>query len=171
MADHSFPSDWHQWVADNGPRLLLFARQQTHCEQDARDVFQDTLLEVWKRGKGGPPEPARLFATVRRRAIDLARRNQRRLQRESLWLSGLELENWFQAPPLESLSIEAELRKIHPQYAEVVLLKIWGELTFEQIGFTLGINPSTAASRYRYGLRDLRERLGDGRAFMENKAP
>jgi DNA-directed RNA polymerase specialized sigma24 family protein len=85
------------------------------------------------------------------------------------WLAGFEAENWFQVPLLEPVSVEAELRRIPPEYAEVVLLKIWGELTFEQIANTLDINPSTAASRYRYGLRDLRDVLGKGKTFAEHK--
>ena len=45
-----------------------------------------------------------------------------------------------------------------PQRA-VIALRIDGELTFEQIGQALGVSPNTAASRYRYGLAKLRERL------------
>lgn len=171
MPDHLPSSDWHQWVADNGPRLLLFARQQTRSEQDAHDVFQEALLDVWRREGGRLPEPARVFATVRRRAIDLARRNQRRLQRDGAWLEHLPAEDWFQGHRCESVPIEGELRKIPPEYAEVVLLKIWGELTFEQIATTLGINPSTAASRYRYGLRDLRAVLAGEEKVVEQKKP
>ena len=39
---------------------------------------------------------------------------------------------------------------------EVVMLKIWSELTFAQIADTLDIPLNTAASRYRYGLEMLR---------------
>ena len=171
MADHFSPSDWHQWIADNGPRLLLFARQQTRCEQDARDVFQEALFDAWKRGDGDPPDPARVFSTVRRRAVDLARKNRSRLQRDAAWLAGLPTEAWFQEGAGGFVPLQGELRKIPPEYAEVVLLKIWGELTFEQIAATLGINPSTAASRYRYGLRDLRAVLGGVENFMEHGQP
>ena len=41
----------------------------------------------------------------------------------------------------------------------VVHLKLWEGLTFEQIAAALDIPPNTAASRYRYGLDKLRERL------------
>jgi RNA polymerase sigma-70 factor (ECF subfamily) len=41
----------------------------------------------------------------------------------------------------------------------VVHLKLWEKLTFEAIAETLEIPPNTAASRYRYGLDKLRERL------------
>jgi RNA polymerase sigma-70 factor (ECF subfamily) len=38
-------------------------------------------------------------------------------------------------------------------------LKLWERQTFEQIAATLDISPNTAASRYRYALDKLRERL------------
>jgi RNA polymerase sigma-70 factor (ECF subfamily) len=48
---------------------------------------------------------------------------------------------------------------LQPIYREVVVLKIWGGLTFEKIAETLGIPLNTAASRYRYALEDLRSAL------------
>ena len=41
----------------------------------------------------------------------------------------------------------------------VVHLKLWESLTFEVIAEMLDLSPNTAASRYRYGLDKLRERL------------
>jgi RNA polymerase sigma-70 factor (ECF subfamily) len=38
-------------------------------------------------------------------------------------------------------------------------LKLWEGLTFEEIAAVLDLSPSTAASRYRYGLDKLRGRL------------
>ena len=48
-------------------------------------------------------------------------------------------------------------------YREVVTLKVWGELTFQQIAETVGIPLNTAASRYRYALEHLREALKEVR--------
>jgi RNA polymerase sigma-70 factor (ECF subfamily) len=39
------------------------------------------------------------------------------------------------------------------------MLKIWGELTFDEIARQLGIPLNTAASRYRYALAALRKEL------------
>jgi RNA polymerase sigma-70 factor (ECF subfamily) len=39
---------------------------------------------------------------------------------------------------------------------EVITLKVWGDLTFSEIGEALEIPANTAASRYRYGLAELR---------------
>jgi RNA polymerase sigma-70 factor (ECF subfamily) len=41
----------------------------------------------------------------------------------------------------------------------VLHLKLWEKLTFDAIAQTLDIPPNTAASRYRYGIDKLRERL------------
>jgi DNA-directed RNA polymerase specialized sigma24 family protein len=40
-------------------------------------------------------------------------------------------------------------------------MKIDGGLTFAQIAGVLKVSPNTAASRYRYALAKLRERLGE----------
>ena len=46
-------------------------------------------------------------------------------------------------------------------YREVVTLKIWGGLTFAEIADSLQIPANTAASRYRYGLEQLRRLTGE----------
>jgi RNA polymerase sigma-70 factor (ECF subfamily) len=57
------------------------------------------------------------------------------------------------------------LRGIRADFAEVVVLKGWGGLTFDEVARTLGVNAATVASRYRYALRDLQEVLeGTGKA-------
>ena len=42
---------------------------------------------------------------------------------------------------------------------EVIVLKIWGDLTFAQIAQTLGESINTVASRYRYALEALRKHI------------
>jgi RNA polymerase sigma-70 factor (ECF subfamily) len=39
---------------------------------------------------------------------------------------------------------------------EVLLMKLWNELTFAEIASALGISQNTAASRYRYALSALK---------------
>ena len=41
----------------------------------------------------------------------------------------------------------------------VVQLKLWGEMTFEQISEVQNISVNTAGSRYRYGIEKLRQTL------------
>ena len=135
------------------PRFLLFARSQTRCEADAQDLLQEVLVELWRREANRPPDDALVFKSLRRRAIDLARRTDRRARREQA------SPDWWQ-PAEEDSSRDAELesavKALPAHLREVVLLKIWGNLTFRQIADTLDLPPATAASRYRYGIEQLR---------------
>jgi RNA polymerase sigma-70 factor (ECF subfamily) len=100
-----------------------------------------------------------VFATVRRRAVDLARRNDRRAARE-VAAHAHTPSLYFDPQPEDAERgqyVQQALEKLTPAYREVVLLKIWGELTFSEIAQALEIPPNTAASRYRYGLELLRQ--------------
>ena len=153
--------EWQHWIADNAGRLLLFARQQCRIPSDAEDVVQEALVESWERtgGRGLPPLPL-VFATIRRRAIDRARGEERRRRREDS--SAMGDEAWFdtsvEAGEQREL-LEAGMRELEEIYREVVTLKVWGGLTFQEIAAVLEIPANTAASRYRYGLSALRKNL------------
>ena len=55
--------------------------------------------------------------------------------------------------------MERALDELPAEQRIVLQLKLWEGLTFEQIADALDIPANTAASRYRYGLDKLRERL------------
>lgn len=140
--------------------MLLFARQQTRSETDAQDVVQEAVVECWQRqADGTPPAAGLVFATIRRRAIDLGRSADRRAGREAVAADEIP-EAWFDGGVEEretSRLIQEAVNKLPNNYREVVTLKVWGELTFAEIAETLDIPANTAASRYRYGLAELRK--------------
>jgi RNA polymerase sigma factor (sigma-70 family) len=165
------PASWQSWFRTHGSRLLLFARQQTRTSEDAEDVLQEAMVRLWKSGmidqaENGSPEPclAGAFTQIRRAAVDQARRNIRRANRENraMELDGASDAVWFQdtiEQDERSQQIEAAIQTLPDYYKEVIILKIWGELTFDQIAETLDIPMNTAASRYRYALEKLRRTL------------
>jgi RNA polymerase sigma-70 factor (ECF subfamily) len=140
---------------------MLYARQQTRSEADAEDVLQMALVKTWKTHQGAPDEKviSLAYTNVRRCAIDLARSNQRRSTREETAVREMgETVSWFELPEDdESRMLQVALSKIPEKFREVLTLKIWGELTFQEIGEALDISANTAASRYRYGLESLRK--------------
>lgn len=152
-------SEWDRWLALHAPKLLLFARQQARCEADAQELLQDAVVEAWRQQRAGvPPEPGLVFGLIRRRAIDLARRNDRRANRE-LTAQDAAPPEWF-APDIEDRErarlVQDALNHLPVEQREVVTLKIWGGLTFAEIAEALEIPANTAASRYRYALEELR---------------
>ena len=174
----SAPSEWREWLEINGPKMLLFARQQTRSHEDAQDVLQDAIVKLVEKIRsdefiGGPEawQPY-LYTTIRRLAIDLSRRDDRRKRREDT--VGVEtgeahqeaFHPWFESESSDDetrVQLEAKLKDLPEKFAEVIIMKIWGERTFAEIGEALGISQNTAASRYRYGLEALKRSLGGAR--------
>jgi RNA polymerase sigma-70 factor (ECF subfamily) len=147
-------------LAHHAPAFLLYARQQARCEADACDLVQDAVVESWQRQQdGSPPPPPVVYTLIRQRAVDLARRNGSRSEREAAVVrEGPRL--WFDCAVEErerSRMIENAMNQLPGLYREVLTLKIWGGLTFAEIGTTLDIPANTASSRYRYGLIELRK--------------
>lgn len=58
-------------------------------------------------------------------------------------------------------AIEASLRSLPETQRELLVMKVWGGLSFPQIAEGVRIPANTAASRYRYALAKLRERLAE----------
>jgi RNA polymerase sigma-70 factor, ECF subfamily len=157
---------WKSWFQQHGARLLLCARQWTRSFGDAEDVLQEAFVRFWRHQRKVPGDPVALVLTsIRRAATDLARANQRRALRET---AALEPQEPFFEPNSSDderrQAIEDALRRLPPEQREVLVLKIWGERTFDEIGETLGVSPNTAASRYRYALASLRAGLFQGEA-------
>ena len=156
---------WKQWIEAHGPKLLLCARQWTRSLADAEDVLQEAFVRYWRHQRQLPGDPQALIITsIRRAALDLARREDRRAAREEKAGEGLEEATLgFEQLPGEGderrAEIEVALQRLPAEQREVLVLKIWQEFTFEQIGEALGIPPNTAASRYRYALNALRQQL------------
>lgn len=158
MDSHRTEQDWNNWLAAHANRFLLFARQQTRCGQDAEDVLQEALVEAWKR-VGGQPDNALVYATIRRRAIDLGRRSKRREAREQASEAPQFVITTHAEDEDATRLLEKELKRLPPQQREVLTLKFWGGLTFAEVAATLEIPQGTAASRYRMALESLRQTL------------
>lgn len=169
---------WREWLAEHGPRLILFARQQTRSAEDAEDIVQDALVKLVEKLDAGEFVGGQeawmpyLFTTIRRLSIDLGRRDDRRKRREDVVGGQAEADQresfhpWFESESSDDETrqlLEAGLKELPPKFAEVVVMKIWGERTFAEIGETLEISQNTAASRYRYGLEALKKKLSSAR--------
>ena len=165
-----FSQEWRDWLGQYGGRLMLFARQQTRGEADAEDVLQAALVRTWKTHEGAPdPQVVSLaYTNIRRCAIDLGRSNERRKRREEEYVRERgELVAWFELPEDDTArALQVAMAKVPEKFREVITLKVWGDLTFDQIGKTLEISPNTAASRYRYGMEALRKSLESERVEM-----
>jgi RNA polymerase sigma-70 factor (ECF subfamily) len=152
---------WSNWLDEHGAALVMLARRWAASRSDAEDIVQEAFVRFW-RTRGDVAEPiGYLYACVKHCAIDWLRGRERR-QRRELANARPEADAMFVAPiemDERRLAIEGALRSLPENQAEVLVMKIWGGLSFPQIAVALEISPNTAASRYRYALSKMREQL------------
>ncbi len=150
---------------DHAQALFAFLLHLTRDEVDSKDLLQDLFVKLAKQPgllEGVRDERAFLIRLVHNLAIDVMRRRRTREKNyESLAGGTASLfapvadpdERAFRAALMEALG------ELPIDQRAVVHLKLWEGLTFEAIAEALDLSPNTAASRYRYGLDKLRERL------------
>lgn len=144
--------------------LRAYGLTLTRSEADTLDLMQEVFLRLARREAaldGIRDERAFLLRLLHHAAIDQFRR--RDVRERTADAAGREADRFAPVgdPDGEVFrrALERELRELPAEQAAVVHLKLWEGLTFEAIADVLGIPPNTAASRYRYGLDKLRDRL------------
>lgn len=161
MTDDS--DQWRTWFDRQGAALILLARQWVPGQADAEDVVQEAFIRFWKSRERVSEPVAYLFAGVKHCALDWLRSRQRQSRREEL-TARPEAEAWFGGGAIQHevrAEMEVALRSLPEDQREVLVMKIWGGLSFPQVAEALSISPNTAASRYRYALAKLREQLAE----------
>lgn len=156
-------ANWEQLYDDHAATLVLYARQWLRSQSDAEDAVQDAFVRLIKspRQFGDRPVPI-LYQAVKWAALDRVRRMDR-LERREEAASTLESAEVLFDSALERQErreqLEAALLTLPEEQREVLTLHVWGNLSFREVGLTLGISQNTAASRYRYALKNLSESL------------
>lgn len=138
----------------HGAALLLFASAISGDRGRAQDALHQVFLKVIENGSLGQAinKKSYLFACLRNAVL-----NDAKLQDRSM---PLEVDSAWFSPPERDYAGERNLRRalgdLPNDQREVIVLHVWGELTFSEIGELLGVSSNTAASRYRYALAKLR---------------
>ncbi len=167
MKDHEEVMDnvatheqWKTVFSELAPGLVLFARQWVRSSADAEDIVQDAFVKFWRRNHK-IDNRALLYATVRSTALDLIRRDSRRARREVEASADVDLTiaPQFYVDDESQRALICALDRLPGEQREVLVMKIWNELTFAEIAQALEISQNTAASRYRYALAALKKDL------------
>ena len=145
--------------------LYAFLLNFTRDEADTRDLLQEIFVKLARSPKlleGIREERAFLMRLAHNAAIDLMRRRGTRDQTKNNFAAEMVSAFAPACDPDETVfreELALALGELPADQRAVVHLKLWEGLTFEEIAATLDIPPNTAASRYRYGLDKLRDRL------------
>ncbi|HAM72640.1 MAG TPA: hypothetical protein DCM86_13440 [Verrucomicrobiales bacterium] len=135
------------------PGLILYGRALGLSATESEDVLQEVFVTLLQLA-APPADPAGYCVRCfRNRALNYRRSLWRRVARE------FEFQRWFEPASGESPREQAAMRclaDLPTEQREVIVLKIWNEHTFDEIGELLEISPNTAAGRFRYGIQKLR---------------
>ncbi len=145
-------------IETHAPALELFAKQW--CD-DPADVVQTAFVRLIEQTEQPDRPTAWLYCVVRNAAL-MQRRSERRRRNHEGNHSGLAAD-WFEPSPgdgLDSAAATQALQEIADECREAVIARLWGGLTFEEIGEMTGTSSSTAHRRYLDGLDQLRTKLG-----------
>ena len=145
--------------------LYSFLVNFTRSEADTRDILQEVFIKLAQRLSplnGVRDERAFLLRLAHNLALDLFRRRSTRERNCQQWVE--EVVSLFaeaSSPDEQTFrkALACALSEIPAEQRAIVHLKLWESLTFEQIAELLDLSPNTAASRYRYGIDKLRQRL------------
>jgi RNA polymerase sigma-70 factor (ECF subfamily) len=171
---------WCQQVYEaKAAGLILYGRALGLSHGEAEDVLQETFLALMQKVEAPEQPEYYCLRSFRNRALNHRRSLWRRFTRE------LESHRWFEQTPEETPQERAAMKclaRLPAEQREVIVLKIWHEYTFEEIGSLLALSPNTVAGRYRYGLQKLRtclkgenyeqlDSMGEGITVLDSTSP
>jgi RNA polymerase sigma-70 factor (ECF subfamily) len=143
--------------------LVLYARQWCQAPED---VVQEAFLLLLRQAIAPDNPVGWIYRVVRNRAINAARSGRRRASREAAVAA--QDEAWFVAAAddrLDAVAATEALQYLPIEQREIIIARLWGGLSFEEIARLSGDSISNVYRCYRRGLAVLRERM-DGSCAM-----
>jgi RNA polymerase sigma factor (sigma-70 family) len=140
---------------EHGASLALYAAQWTDA---ADDSVQEALVELARQPVVPEHVVAWLYRVVKHRALNAARGARRRREREAR-VAESRLAGATRQDALLGATIVDALEQLAEQDREIVVMRIWGGLTFEEVAAALSISTSTAHRTYQLALSRLRDHL------------
>ena len=149
-------SDWAAFYLAHRTGLGAYARALSRDAADAQDLVQEVLVRMVREER--PTTGARpiVFRAMRNLAIDRQRR--RRLEANAL----PQIQPRFESPGEDSAALERlrqSLESLGDAQREVIVLRTYAGLTFEEIAAATTRPIGTVASQYARGIETLRAAL------------
>jgi RNA polymerase sigma-70 factor, ECF subfamily len=157
--------DLERLYDEHAQALYAFGLELTRNEADTKDILQGLFGRLAREPKilrDVRNVRAYLLRLTHNAAIDLMRR---RSTREKYANEFAEESPRLFEPGSNSddeafrAALSDAMGELPPDQRTVVHLRLWEGFKFEEIAESLGVSLNTAASRYRYGIDKLRQRL------------
>jgi RNA polymerase sigma-70 factor (ECF subfamily) len=153
------PHDLSGWFEAHSGALALYARQWLD-DHAAVDAVQEAFLSLLSQKRRPLDVRAWLFRTVRNAALNELRR--RRTRAEHARDVAAARPAWFQpdlADGLDAQAAQEALSQLPPEQSELIVMRIWGQMTYEQMAEVAGESLSTVHGRYAAAIESLRRKM------------
>jgi RNA polymerase sigma-70 factor (ECF subfamily) len=141
-------------IERHGASLQLWVRS---CGDSAEDAVQEAFTRLATQDPVPNNPVAWLYQVSRNVALKRRLSDRRRHDRE---LASAQAEVVAApADPLEIADLHAAVASLADELREVLVARIWGQLTLEEIGQMCGVSTATAFRRYREALEALRTKI------------
>ena len=141
--------------------LVAYSRALLGNFAAAEDVVQEAFLELFRQPEQPQNTSAWLYKVVRNKSISARRSTNRRRHHEG-WRANRS-PGWFEESPentLDASEITKQISELPDHEREVLVLRLWGELTFEEIARLTESSSSNCHRLYRKAIDQLRQKAG-----------
>ncbi|MGB7325837.1 MAG: sigma-70 family RNA polymerase sigma factor [Rubripirellula sp.] len=147
---------WNQHAS----RLLLVARSIVGDGRTplAEDAVQEAYVKLAVQDRLPDDPMAWLVRVVRNQILQSIRSGRRRDVRESASTNAL----WFEPDLHEKLDadeVTTAMMKLSSPSREIIVMHLWGEMSFDSIGEVFEISRATAHRRYAAGMQVLKQQF------------
>jgi len=156
LIDPATASDWFSGLS---PALVLYTRQLLPAGH-AEDAVQEAFIRLLTRRTAPDNVKAWLFRCVRNLALSELRSGRRRRRREQS--AAARRGECFRADssiPIDAAAAAGALAALPSEQREIVVLRIWADLTLKEIAAIVHMPTTTVFRRYRQALAAIRERM------------
>jgi RNA polymerase sigma-70 factor (ECF subfamily) len=142
-------------IESHGAVLQIWTRSRTHYWED---VVQEAFCRLAVQHPAPEHPPSWLFTVCKNLAEKSNVSHHRRIKRENLKA----IPEAFESDPgkaLEQTETLAAVETLKQPLKEILIARIWGGVSFEEIGKLMGFSTATAFRRYETALKQLRETM------------
>jgi RNA polymerase sigma-70 factor (ECF subfamily) len=151
VADHELLS---RLLDEHGAALVLYAQQWSRSPED---VVQEAFIQLMRQRPVPHNVVGWLYRVVRNGAVSQSRSQGRRTRHEAA--ASAEREAWFKPTDdaFDGAVATTALELLPMDEREVVILRLWSGLSFDEIGELIGKSTSTAHRWYETALATMRK--------------
>lgn len=148
-------------LEDSADDLLRYLERRVHVPADAADLLSDTMLHAWRRAEHCPDDRQRRRMWLFTIAANVLANHRRSSKRRLRLASRLREHFTSEVTPdhAERSAVRDAVLRLHDTHRELVMLIHWDGLTITEAAELLGLNASTARSRYAAARSTLRDAL------------